>query len=127
MRSKPAVIAACLIFATPALSLAADTPFPGIYSVIDPVTGMTQDVLKIEPLHDWQPRADEAKISARSTQVGVSDAGNPANAVDTDPLTPYMSSAAHCGGRQAMTAGTVPYQATASSVGWRLLDISTLS
>jgi hypothetical protein len=88
---------------------------------------MTQDVLKIEPLHDWQPRADEAKISARSTQVGVSDAGNPANAVDTDPLPPYVSSAAHCGGRQAMTAGTGPYQATASSVGWRLLDISTLS
>jgi hypothetical protein len=47
---------------------------------------MTQDVLKIEPLHDWQPRADKAKISARSTQIGVSDAGNPANAVDTDPL-----------------------------------------
>jgi hypothetical protein len=30
MRSKPAVIAACLIFAMPALSLAADTPFPAI-------------------------------------------------------------------------------------------------
>ena len=205
MRSKPAVIAACLIFATPALSLAADTPFPGIYSVIDPVTGMTQDVLKIEPFidgefnvfprfagerawagvlsakvmgagdrylaeplfpqdgkvralaiedigylyytpggsysrdgrsdtgylshifaigiksmqrrallaghaergergqHDYQPGADEAKIavstlnySARPIQVGVSDAGNPANAVDTDPLNPYMSSAANC-------------------------------
>ena len=205
MRSKPAVIAACLIFATPALSLAADTPFPGIYSVIDPVTGMTQDVLKIEPFidgefnvfprfagerawagvlsakvmgagdrylaeplfpqdgkvralaiedigylyytpggsysrdghsdtgylshifaigiksmqrrpllaghaergergqHDYQPGAGEAKIavstlnySARPIQVGVSDAANPANAVDTDPLNPYMSSAANC-------------------------------
>ncbi|MDO8067141.1 MULTISPECIES: hypothetical protein [unclassified Janthinobacterium] len=205
MSHNPAVIAACLIFAMPAQAHAADSPFPGIYSVIDPVTGITQDVLKIEPFingafnvfprfagerawagvlsgkvmgardryledalfpqdskvrtlaiadigylyrtpgdsysrdgrsdtgylshifaigiksmqrrpllaghaersergqHDYRPRADEAKIavstlsySARPIQVGVSDAGNPANAVDTDPLNPYMSSAAHC-------------------------------
>ncbi|PHV32416.1 hypothetical protein CSQ94_18000 [Janthinobacterium sp. BJB312] len=205
MSNKPAVMAACLIFAMPALAHAADGPFPGIYSVIDPVTGMTQDVLKIKPFidgefnvfprfagerawagvlsakvmgakdrylaealfpqdgkvralaiedigylyytpggsyshdgrsdtgylshifaigiksmqrrpllaghaergergqHDYRPGADEAKIavstlnySARPIQVGVSDAGNPANAVDTDPLNPYMSSAANC-------------------------------
>lgn len=49
MSHRPAVIAACLLCAMPTLSHAADSPFPGIYSVIDPVTGMTQDVLKIEP------------------------------------------------------------------------------
>ena len=53
--------------------------------------------------HDYRPGAGEAKIavstlnySARPIQVGVSDAGNPANAVDTDPLNPYMGSAANC-------------------------------
>lgn len=29
-------------------------------------------------------------------QVGISSASNPDNAVDTDPLNPYMSSAAGC-------------------------------
>lgn len=209
-QSKTAVMAAiagagCLFLAVAPPSHAADTPFPGIYSVIDPVTGITRDVLKVEPFihgefnvfprfagerawagvlsakvmgardryleqalfpqdskvralaiadigylyhtpgdsysrdgrsetgylshifaigiqsmqrrpllaghaergergqHDYRPGADEAKISvstlnysARPIQVGVSDAGNPANAVDTDPLNPYMSSAANC-------------------------------
>lgn len=205
MQNKPAMLAVCLFFSIPLLSQGADAPFPGIYYVVDPVTGMTQDVLKIEPFidgefnvfprfagerawagvlsgkvmgamdhylveplfpqdskvrvlaiadigylyrtpgdsysrdgrsdtgylshifamgiksmqrrpllaghaergergqHDYLPGADEAKISvstlnysARPIQVGVSDAGNPANAVDTDPLNPYMSSAANC-------------------------------
>lgn len=41
---------AALCFALPTLSRAATNPFPGIYSIIDPVTGETKDVLKVESL-----------------------------------------------------------------------------
>ncbi|MGK5062213.1 hypothetical protein [Janthinobacterium sp. LB3P112] len=34
--------------------------------------------------------------SPRMIQVGISSVSNPDNAVDTDPLNPYMSSAASC-------------------------------
>lgn len=53
--------------------------------------------------HDYQPKADDLAVavstlnySARKIQLGISAVGNPANAVDTDPLNAYMSSAASC-------------------------------
>lgn len=202
-----AIIAAVwLVFAPSSqLSPASEDPFPGIYSVIDPLTGMTQDIMKIEPFlegeyhvfprfggerawahplsakvigakdpylseplfpqdrkvsalsiedigylfhtpgdsysrdgrsdtgylshvfvmgiksmhhrpllagqrergeraqHDYTPKADDVKVSlttlnysARKIQVGISSVSNPSNAVDTDPLNPYMSSATSC-------------------------------
>ncbi|MCC7599406.1 hypothetical protein IGS61_18095 [Janthinobacterium sp. FW305-129] len=195
-------VVAGLCFALPRQSPAATDPFPGIYSIIDPVTGETKDVLKVVPLLNeylvrarfggdgpWtgpiyakvmgssdsyaspplfqQDRmvsalalgeigylyhtpgnknsrvgpsdtgyisniaafgittlfhrpllADERgergrdgstsgagerqlsvstlNYSPRMIQVGISSASNPDNAVDTDPLHPYMSSAASC-------------------------------
>lgn len=53
--------------------------------------------------HDYQPKADDLAVavstlnySARKIQLGISAVDNPANAVDTDPLNAYMSSAASC-------------------------------
>lgn len=53
--------------------------------------------------HDYQPQADDLAVavttlnySGRKIQLGISAVGNPANAVDTDPLNAYMSSAASC-------------------------------
>lgn len=43
-------VVAGLCFALPRQSPVATDPFPGIYSIIDPVTGETKDVLKVEPL-----------------------------------------------------------------------------
>ena len=198
------VVVAGLYFALPALSRVSTNPFPGIYSIIDPVTGETKDVLKVKSLlgeyvvlarftghgpwtgpiyakimgngdsyaspplfqqddmvsalsldeigylyhtpgnrdsrvgpsdtgyisniasfgitplhrrpllaghdergernlHAYTPGAGERKVSVstlnyspRMIQVGISSARNPDNAVDTDPLNPYMSSAASC-------------------------------
>ena len=197
-------VLAGLCFAMPTLSRVATNPFPGIYSIIDPVTGETKDVLKVKPLlgeyvvlarftghgpwtgpiyakvvgngdsyaspplfqqdrmvsalsldeigylyhtpgdsnsrvgpsdtgyisniasfgitplfhrpllaghdergergrHDYTPGTGERKVSVstlnyspRMIQVGISFVGDPDNAVDTDPLSPYMSSAASC-------------------------------
>ena len=197
-------VVAGLCFALPRQSPVATDPFPGIYSIIDPVTGETKDVLKVEPLlgeyvvlarfaghgpwtgpiyakvmgngdsyaspplfqqdrmvsalsldeigylyhtpgnsdsrvgpsdtgyissiasfgitplfhrpllaghdergerglHAYTPGTGERKVSLstlnyspRMIQVGISSASNPDNAVDTDPLNPYMSSAASC-------------------------------
>ena len=53
--------------------------------------------------HDYQPADGDQKIavstlnySARKIQVGLSDAANQANAVDTDPLNAYMTSVPNC-------------------------------
>ena len=197
-------VGAGLCFALPTLSRVATNPFPGIYSIIDPVTGETKDVLKVKPLlgeyvvlarftghgpwtgpiyakvmgngdsyaspplfqqdrmvsalsldeigylyhtpgnsdsrvgpsdtgyisniasfgitplfhrpllaghdergerglHAYTPGTGERKVSVstlnyspRMIQVGISSVGNPHNAVDTDPLNQYMSSAASC-------------------------------
>lgn len=43
-------VVAGLYFALPTLSRVASNRFPGIYSIIDPVTGETKDVLKVKPL-----------------------------------------------------------------------------
>lgn len=52
---------------------------------------------------DYQPQATEHKVavstlnySGKSIQVGLSAASNKNNAVDTDPLHPYMSSVPSC-------------------------------
>ncbi|MEG0880684.1 MAG: hypothetical protein RSH52_05400 [Janthinobacterium sp.] len=197
-------VVAGLYFVLPTLSRVVTRPFPGIYSIIDPVTGETKDVLKVKPLldeylvlarfagdgpwtgpiyakvmgsgdsyaspplfqqdrmvsalalgeigylyhtpgnkdsrvgssdtgyisniasfgittlfhrpllaghdergelnmHQYTPATGERKVSVstlnyspRMIQVGISSASNPDNAVDTDPLNPYMSSATSC-------------------------------
>ncbi|MGK5062214.1 hypothetical protein [Janthinobacterium sp. LB3P112] len=43
-------VLAGLYFALPKQSPVAADPFPGIYSIIDPVTGETKDLLKVVPL-----------------------------------------------------------------------------
>ncbi|WP_332855165.1 hypothetical protein [Duganella sp. S19_KUP01_CR8] len=54
-------------------------------------------------VNDYQPQATEQKVevsalnySGKNIQIGLSAASNKKNAVDTDPLHPYMSSVPSC-------------------------------
>lgn len=57
----------------------------------------------VNGIHAYTPSADEGEVSVRALnyspsafQLGISSAANSKNAVDTDPLNPYMAGALNC-------------------------------